>query len=107
VTAGITAYYMFRLLFVTFFGYRGNVDPRLGLRHPELAGTSGPPAPCRRRRAAPRTRRLADERAGRDPDGAHGPDRLARRRRREQPVATFFARLLRHYAVPSTTARRL
>ena len=28
VTAGITAYYMFRLLFVTFFGaYRGGVDP--------------------------------------------------------------------------------
>ncbi len=42
ITAGITAYYMFRLLFVTFFGpYRGNVDPSdLGLRHPELAGTS-------------------------------------------------------------------
>jgi len=42
VTAGITAYYMFRMLFVTFFGtYRGDVDPSsLGLRHPELAGTS-------------------------------------------------------------------
>jgi NADH-quinone oxidoreductase subunit L len=42
VTAGITAYYMFRLLFVTFFGaYRGNVDPSdLGIRHPELAGTA-------------------------------------------------------------------
>jgi NADH-quinone oxidoreductase subunit L len=42
LTAGITAYYMFRLLFVTFFGtYRGNVDPsELGLRHPELAGTA-------------------------------------------------------------------
>ncbi len=41
LTAGITAYYMFRLLFVTFFGaYRGNVDPSdLGIRHPELAGT--------------------------------------------------------------------
>ena len=41
VTAGITAYYMFRLLFVTFFGaYRGDVDPSdLGIRHPELAGT--------------------------------------------------------------------
>jgi NADH-quinone oxidoreductase subunit L len=41
-TAGITAYYMFRLLFVTFFGaYRGGVDPSdLGIRHPELAGTS-------------------------------------------------------------------
>jgi NADH-quinone oxidoreductase subunit L len=40
ITAGITAYYMFRLLFVTFFGkYRGNVDPsELGIRHPELAG---------------------------------------------------------------------
>ncbi|HUZ49080.1 MAG TPA: NADH-quinone oxidoreductase subunit L [Candidatus Dormibacteraeota bacterium] len=41
VTAGITAYYMCRLLFVTFLGeYRGNVDPSdLGIRHPELAGT--------------------------------------------------------------------
>lgn len=41
-TAGITAYYMCRLLFVTFFGeYRGNVDPSdLGIRHPELAGTA-------------------------------------------------------------------
>jgi NADH-quinone oxidoreductase subunit L len=40
ITAGITAYYMFRLLFVTFFGqYRGNVDlSDLGIRHPELAG---------------------------------------------------------------------
>jgi len=40
ITAGITAYYMFRLLFVTFFGaYRGDVDPSdLGIRHPELAG---------------------------------------------------------------------
>jgi NADH-quinone oxidoreductase subunit L len=43
LTAGITAYYMFRLLFVTFFGqYRGNIDPSdLGIRHPELAGTPG------------------------------------------------------------------
>jgi NADH-quinone oxidoreductase subunit L len=43
ITAGITSYYMFRLLFVTFFGqYRGNVDPSdLGIRHPELAGTPG------------------------------------------------------------------
>jgi NADH-quinone oxidoreductase subunit L len=42
ITAGITAYYMFRMLFVTFFGsYRGEVDPSdLGMRHPELAGTS-------------------------------------------------------------------
>jgi len=42
ITAGITAYYMFRMLFVTFFGaYRGHVDPsELGLRHPELAGTA-------------------------------------------------------------------
>ena len=42
LTAGITAYYMFRLLFVVFFGpYRGNVDPSdLGIRHPELAGTA-------------------------------------------------------------------
>lgn len=41
-TAGLTAYYMFRMLFVTFLGvYRGNVDPsELGLRHPELAGTA-------------------------------------------------------------------
>ncbi len=42
LTAGLTAYYMFRLLFVTFFGsYRGDVDPSdLGIRHPELAGTA-------------------------------------------------------------------
>jgi len=41
LTAGITAYYMCRMLFLTFFGtYRGNVDPsNLGIRHPELAGT--------------------------------------------------------------------
>jgi NADH-quinone oxidoreductase subunit L len=47
VTAGITAYYMFRLLFVTFFGqFRGNVDPSdLGIRHPELAGTAGGTSP--------------------------------------------------------------
>ncbi len=43
LTAGITAYYMFRLLFITFFGeYRGNVDPAaLGItREP---AESGPP----------------------------------------------------------------
>ncbi|MBV8074665.1 MAG: hypothetical protein JO140_04475, partial [Candidatus Eremiobacteraeota bacterium] len=42
LVAGITAYYMFRMLFVTFFGtYRGEIDPSsLGIRHPELAGTS-------------------------------------------------------------------
>ena len=42
VTAGITAYYMCRMLFITFLGeYRGNVDPSaLGIRHPELAGAS-------------------------------------------------------------------
>jgi NAD(P)H-quinone oxidoreductase subunit 5 len=42
ITAGLTAYYMFRMLFVTFLGaYRGHVDPsELGLRHPELAGTA-------------------------------------------------------------------
>ena len=41
ITAGITAYYMFRMLFLTFFGeFRGDVDPsHLGVRHPELAGT--------------------------------------------------------------------
>jgi NADH-quinone oxidoreductase subunit L len=40
ITAGITAYYMFRMLFVTFVGKnRGDVDPSdLGIRHPELAG---------------------------------------------------------------------
>ena len=42
ITAGITAYYMFRMLFLTFLGtYRGDVDPSdLGIRHPELAGTA-------------------------------------------------------------------
>jgi NADH-quinone oxidoreductase subunit L len=46
LTAGLTAYYMFRMLFVTFLGaYRGDVDPsELGLRHPELAGTANPHA---------------------------------------------------------------
>ncbi|MHB8461381.1 MAG: NADH-quinone oxidoreductase subunit L, partial [Vulcanimicrobiaceae bacterium] len=41
VTAGITAYYMFRMLFLTFAGaHRGDIDPsNLGMRHPELAGT--------------------------------------------------------------------
>jgi NADH-quinone oxidoreductase subunit L len=50
LTAGITAYYMFRLLFVTFFGqYRGNVDlSDLGIRHPELAGTPGQAAKLER-----------------------------------------------------------
>jgi NADH-quinone oxidoreductase subunit L len=40
LTAGLTAYYMFRLLYVTFLGeYRGAVDPSdLGIRHPELSG---------------------------------------------------------------------
>ncbi|MGA7746898.1 MAG: NADH-quinone oxidoreductase subunit L [Candidatus Aquilonibacter sp.] len=44
LTAGITAYYMCRLLFVTFLGsYRGQIDPSdLGIRHPELAGTPHP-----------------------------------------------------------------
>ena len=38
ITAGITAYYMFRLLFVTFWGnYRGDVRASdLGMVHPEL-----------------------------------------------------------------------
>jgi NAD(P)H-quinone oxidoreductase subunit 5 len=46
LTAGLTAYYMFRMLFVTFLGaYRGNIDPsELGMRHPELAGTATSPA---------------------------------------------------------------
>jgi NADH-quinone oxidoreductase subunit L len=45
ITAGITAYYMFRMLFLTFYGrYRGDVDPSdLGIRHPELAGTAPSP----------------------------------------------------------------
>ncbi|MBV8374356.1 MAG: NADH-quinone oxidoreductase subunit L, partial [Candidatus Eremiobacteraeota bacterium] len=44
VTAGITAYYMFRLLFITFFGeYRGNVDSTdLGIRRPNLLGAIAP-----------------------------------------------------------------
>jgi NADH:ubiquinone oxidoreductase subunit 5 (subunit L)/multisubunit Na+/H+ antiporter MnhA subunit len=44
LTAGLTAYYMFRLFFITFLGeYRGSVDPSdLGIRHPELAGTPAP-----------------------------------------------------------------
>ncbi|HXP93303.1 MAG TPA: NADH-quinone oxidoreductase subunit L [Candidatus Binatia bacterium] len=47
LTAAITAYYMFRLILVTFFGtYRGEVDPSdLGIRHPELAGMPPHAAP--------------------------------------------------------------
>ncbi len=45
LTAGLTAYYMFRLLFITFLGqYRGDVDPSaLGIRHPELSGMAHAP----------------------------------------------------------------
>ncbi len=41
ITAGITAYYMFRLFFVTFFGtYRGNLDPsQLGI-HTEVTASA-------------------------------------------------------------------
>ncbi len=41
-TAGITAYYMFRLLFITFLGeFRGNVDPaRLGIKRDAVASTA-------------------------------------------------------------------
>jgi NADH-quinone oxidoreductase subunit L len=44
LTAALTAYYMFRMLFVVFTGtYRGEVDPSdLGIRHPELVGTTPP-----------------------------------------------------------------
>ena len=63
VTAGITAYYMFRMLFVTFLGdYRGNGRP-------------------------PARARLGDERAGRDSDRADGGDRRgADVRRRKLPA---------------------
>ena len=42
LTAGLTAYYMFRLLFITFLGeYRGGVDPlELGMRRAEPVATS-------------------------------------------------------------------
>ncbi|HEY5257910.1 MAG TPA: NADH-quinone oxidoreductase subunit L [Candidatus Baltobacteraceae bacterium] len=42
LTAGITAYYMFRLLFVTFLGeYRGDVDPaRLGIPATQTAAAT-------------------------------------------------------------------
>ena len=44
VTAGITAYYMFRLFFVTFFGtYRGDLDPaRLGVTSPSAPAAHEP-----------------------------------------------------------------
>jgi NADH-quinone oxidoreductase subunit L len=40
-TAGLTAFYMFRMYFIVFFGVsRSEIDPSdLGIRHPELAGT--------------------------------------------------------------------
>jgi NADH-quinone oxidoreductase subunit L len=58
VTAGITAYYMFRLLFVTFLGnYRGNVEPTdLGIHRPNLLGA------------------VAPESAPHEPHKAHAPD---------------------------------
>ena len=42
LTAGITAYYMFRLLFVAFLGeYRGDVDPaELGMSRVQVTGTA-------------------------------------------------------------------
>ena len=44
VTAGITAYYMFRLFFVTFFGtYRGDLDPaQLGVTSPSAPAAHEP-----------------------------------------------------------------
>jgi NADH-quinone oxidoreductase subunit L len=44
VTAGITAYYMFRLFFVTFFGtYRGDLDPaQLGVTNPAAPAAHEP-----------------------------------------------------------------
>jgi NADH:ubiquinone oxidoreductase subunit 5 (subunit L)/multisubunit Na+/H+ antiporter MnhA subunit len=58
VTAGITAYYMFRLLFITFLGdYRGDVDATdLGIRRPHLLGATAP------------------ESAPHEPHKAHAPD---------------------------------
>jgi NADH-quinone oxidoreductase subunit L len=46
LTAGVTAYYMFRLLFITFLGeYRGGVDPAaLGIAR-EAARSGPPPEP--------------------------------------------------------------
>ena len=87
ITAGITAYYMFRMWFVTFFGtYRGDVD------------------------AGPDRRRTAEHEE--HAEHAHAPawmmsapvavlmvpsvrDRLARCRRREQPVGPFLQAGLR------------
>ena len=51
VTAGITAYYMFRLFFVTFFGtYRGDLDPA-------QVGVTNPVNPRRTSRSMPRRMR--------------------------------------------------
>jgi NADH-quinone oxidoreductase subunit L len=65
ITAGITAYYMFRLLFVTFFGqFRGNVDASdLGIRHPD-SGTPG---------QAARLAHEAEEREHHGSGHAHAP----------------------------------
>jgi len=84
---------MFRLLFVTFFGaYRGSVDPSdLGIRHPELAGTS-----------ASSGHHPEEERAAHHPtswlmtvpvanlDSVLDPDRVARLRRANAPWQHFF-----------------
>ena len=93
VTAGITSYYMFRLLFVTFFGtYRGDVDPSaLGIatrarRRARRVGRT----PSGGRRAAPPRARVADVGSRRYPDRADRADRLARLRA-ERAVEGFFA----------------
>ena len=42
VTAGITAYYMFRMLFITFFGeYRGDLNPAEAAHEPDVGHAPG------------------------------------------------------------------
>jgi len=58
LTAGLTAYYMFRMLFVTFLGaYRATSIRRTRLAASELAGTANPHAADDEHVMATRTRR--------------------------------------------------
>ena len=98
ITAGITAYYMFRLLFVTFFGAlsrrRRSVATWVSVI-PSLAGTAASRGTsARSRRAAPSRAAVADVGAGRGADPADDPHRLARLRRRERSVEALLRRIL-------------
>ncbi len=91
VTAGITAYYMCRLFFVTFFGtYRGDVDPSATrYASPRVGGNISRRATMRTTSSTHAQRRVAHDRAGCDADSIYRADRLAHVRRREFAVGAF------------------